>query len=237
MPTETPQFSRASRSRLTHHDVARFPGERLFDRLGRAVCQAGCIPRKELYESWEVARRTRRLIRGGRIVDLAGGHGLLAQTMLLLDDSSPSALVIDSAIPPSALTLHAALVAAWPRLAERVSFVTASMDDVALTADDVVVSSHACGALTDRILDRTIEARARLAVLPCCHDEEACDAGSFAGWMDVTLAIDAVRVVRLEQRGYRVWTQTIPDAITPKNRLLLAAPVATATSGPSNAHD
>ena len=42
--------------------------------------------------------------------------------------------------------------------------------------------------------------------------------------MDVALAIDAVRAVRLEQHGYRVWTQTIPDAITPKNRLLLAAP-------------
>ena len=237
MLTETPQFSPASRSRLTHYDLARFPGERLFDRLGRVVCQAGCIPRKELYESWEVARRTRRVMRGGRIVDLAGGHGLLAQTMLLLDDSSPSALVIDSAIPPSAFTLHAALVTAWPRLAERASFVTASMDDVALTADDVVVSCHACGALTDRILDRAIEARTRLAVLPCCHDDETCDAGSLAGWMDVTLAIDAVRAVRLELQGYRVWTQTIPDAITPKNRLLLAAPVAPTTCGPSNAHD
>jgi hypothetical protein len=30
--------------------------------------------------------------------------------------------------------------------------------------------------------------------------------------------------MRLESRGYRVWTQTIPDTITPKNRLLIAAP-------------
>jgi hypothetical protein len=30
--------------------------------------------------------------------------------------------------------------------------------------------------------------------------------------------------VWLEQRGYRVWTQSIPVAVTPKNRLLLGAP-------------
>ena len=54
------------------------------------------VSRKELYESWEVARRARRLFRGGRIVDLGAGHGLLAHVMLILDDSSPSALACGS---------------------------------------------------------------------------------------------------------------------------------------------
>jgi hypothetical protein len=44
--------------------------------------------------------------------------------------------------------------------------------------------------------------------------------------VDRALAIDVLRAVRLEQRGYRVWTQTIPEEITPKNRLLIAAPTA-----------
>ena len=96
------QFSPSSRGRLTSYDLARFPTDSLFDRLGRAVCGAGCLPRKELYESWEVARRTRRLFRGGRVVDVGGGHGLLAQVMLLLDDSSPTGVVVDMAVPPSA---------------------------------------------------------------------------------------------------------------------------------------
>jgi hypothetical protein len=30
--------------------------------------------------------------------------------------------------------------------------------------------------------------------------------------------------MRLEQQGYRIWTQTIRSEITPKNRLLLGAP-------------
>ena len=113
-------FSPSSRARLTSHDLGRFPGDTLFDRLGRAVCRAGCLPRKELYEAWEVARRVRRLFRGGRVVDLGGGHGLLAQAMLLLDDSSPDALVVDAALPPSSAKVHDALVEAWPRLAGRV---------------------------------------------------------------------------------------------------------------------
>ena len=155
-------FSPSSRGRLTDRDLDRFPGGTLFDRVARAVCHAGCLPRKELYEAWEVARRARRLFRGGRVVDLGAGHGLLAQLMLILDDSSPSAIAVDKAIPASAARLQAALVSAWPRLAGRVSFVEGALESVEILADDVVVSSHACGALTDVVLDRAAAARARV---------------------------------------------------------------------------
>lgn len=217
-------FSRSSTARLTTYDLGRFASDALFDRIGRAVCQAGRLPRKELYEAWEVARRVRRRFRGGRVVDLGAGHGLLAQVMLLLDDSSPAAVVVDPALPPSCPAVHDALVREWPRLSGRVTFERVPLEAVSLDAGDVVVSSHACGALTDRVLARAAEARARVAVLPCCHDDETCDAGPLAGWMDFALAVDAMRAVRLEQQGYRVWTQAIPSAITPKNRMLLGAP-------------
>ena len=217
-------FSHASRGRLTSRDADRFPGTTLFDRIGRTVCEAGCLPRKELYEAWEVARRARRLFRGGRVVDLGGGHGLLAHVMLILDDSSPAAVVVDKASPPCAEAVSAALVRAWPRLADRVSRVTADLDAVVIHSDDVVVASHACGRLTDVAIEKAAASGARLAVLPCCHDVAACDTAGLEGWMDEALAIDAVRAVRLRERGYRVWTQAIPGDITPKNRLLLAAP-------------
>ena len=216
-------FSPSSKARLTPRDLGRFASGSLFDRIARAVCGAGCLPRKELYEAWEVARRARRLFRGGRVVDLAAGHGLLAHIMLILDDSSPSAVAADAAIPPSSPRLHHALAAAWPRLEGRVSFVEASIDAVALGADDVVVSSHACGRLTDVVIDRAVAARARVAVLPCCHDLEACDTGGLEGWTDAPLAIDMTRALRMRDRGYRIWTQAIPAEITPKNRLLLGA--------------
>ena len=217
-------FSHSAKSRLTEHDLGRFPGDTLFDRLARAVCRAGCLPRKELYEAWEVARRTRRRMRGGRVVDVAGGHGLLAHALLLLDDTSPSAIVADPSIPPSARTLHAAIVDDWPRLANRMTFESASIDAIDVSADDLVVSSHACGDLTDRVIERAVAARARVAVLPCCHDAATCDAGPLSGWLDADLAIDVMRAARLEARRYHVHTLLIPSSITPKNRLLVATP-------------
>ncbi len=218
-------FSPSSTARLTDRDLDRFPGGTLFHRLARAVCHAGCLPRKELYEAWEVARRTRRLFRGGRVVDVAAGHGLLAHVMLLLDDSSRDALLVDRTLPPSSEKLHDTIVAAWPRLTGRCTFVPSDLDDVAIESSDVVVSSHACGALADRVLERAASARARVAVLPCCHDFRSGDTGGLSGWIDGSLAIDLVRATRLARHGYRIWTQTIPEAITPKNRLLLGAPL------------
>jgi hypothetical protein len=218
------RFSTSSRGRLTHRDLNRFPANTLFDRLARAVCDAGCLPRKELYEAWEVARRVRRLFRGGRVVDLAGGHGLLAQTMLLLDNSSPGALVVDKKLPASCTTLHDALVNAWPRLSGRVQFIECELDYVDIMSTDIVVSSHACGRLTDVVLERAAAARARVAVLPCCHDLATPDARDLSGWIAGAVAIDIERVLRLRQRGYRIRAQSIPEAITPKNRLLIGEP-------------
>lgn len=217
-------FSASAKSRLTVRDLDRFPDDTLFHRIARGVCRAGCLPRKELYESWEVARRARRLFRGGRVVDLAAGHGLLAHIMLLLDDSSPTAMIVDSALPPSSATIHAAMVEAWPRLASRIVFVSGAVDAVSLQAPDIVVSSHACGALTDRVLELAVEARARVAVLPCCHHLAGDEVRALSGWLEGSLAIDVARAVRLEQRGYRIWTQSIRADVTPKNRLLLASP-------------
>ena len=194
--------------------------------MARAVCHAACLPRKELYEAWEVARRVRRLFRGGRVIDLGAGHGLLAQLMLLLDDSSPTALAVDKTLPPSSARLNQVLVQAWPRLSGRVAFVAGPLEDVEILPTDVVVSNHACGALTDRILDRAVTARARVAVLPCCHNLATCDVAELSCWVDAPVAIDIVRAVRLKQKGYRIWTQAIPADITPQNRLLLGAPEA-----------
>jgi hypothetical protein len=141
--------------------------------------------------------------------------------MLLLDDSSPDAVVVEPAAPKSASALRDALGAQWPRLQGRVSFVDAELEQLTIANSDVIVSCHACGALTDRVLDAAIAARARVAVLPCCHDEETCDAGGLTGWLDAPTAIDVTRARRLAAAGYHVRTQVIPADVTPKNRLLL----------------
>jgi SAM-dependent methyltransferase len=221
-------MDRSSKNRLTERLLPQFPGEGLFDRVARAVCRAGCLPRKELYEAWEVARRVRRRFRGGRVIDLACGHGLLAHLLLLLDDTSPTALGIDRRIPASAAQLAETLVDAWPRLNGRVRLIQADLDTIPLERGDLVVSVHACGGLTDLVLERAMAVGARVALLPCCHDLDGADLGGLQGWLDGPLAMDVMRAGRLRAGGYRVTTQLIPGDITPKNRLLMAEPDETA---------
>lgn len=218
------RFNPASRSRLTHRDLGRFPGGTLFARVARAVCEAGCLPRKELFESWEVARRVRRRVRGRRVVELAAGHALLAHLLLLLDASSEAAVAIDTKAVPSADRLAQTLVSHWPALEGRVGCRVGDLARVDIDAGDLVVSVHACGALSDVVIDRAVQARAAVALLPCCHDASTCDTGGLRGFLSIPLAVDATRVARLRAAGYGVFTQTIPEEITPQNRLILGTP-------------
>jgi hypothetical protein len=217
-------FDPGSRARLNRRHLDRFPGETLFVRVARAVCEAECLPRKELYESWEVARRIRRRIRGHRVVELAAGHALLAYLLLLLDGSSETALAVDAKPVPSGDKVAERLVTHWPYLKGRVEHRIADLSSPELDPGDLVVSVHACGALSDTVLDRAIAARATVALLPCCHDAETCDTGGLLGFLSVPLAVDATRVARLRSAGYEVSTQTIPEEITPENRLIVATP-------------
>ena len=202
-----------------------FKTDNLFDRIARAVCRAGTLPRKELYESWETARRVRRKYRGGRVVDLACGHGLLAHIMLILDNGSDHAIAVDAKIPDNAGKLSASLIESWPRLENRIHYRQMRIQDVEICPSDLVVSAHACGSLTDLVIDKAVEANARVAVLPCCHNLKTCATGSLTNWMDVSLAIDAIRATGLAAKGYAITTQKIPETITPKNRLLMGHPI------------
>ena len=217
-------LSRSSRSILNRHTAPRFAGDTLFERIARAVCAAECLPRKELYEAWETARRLRRVMRGGSIVELAAGHGLLSMILMLLDDTSPDAVCVDIRQPESFSKLLEAMQVCWPRLEGRLRYREGLLEDAPIPVGGLVVSVHACGELTDRVLDRAIAGRHRVAVLPCCHDLARCDTGDLQGWLEGPLAVDVTRAARLRAAGYRVRTQTIPEEITPKNRLLLGEP-------------
>ncbi len=206
---------------MTPRQASLFAGNTLFDKIARAVCHAGTLPRKELHEAWEMAKRVRRRYRGGRVIDLACGHGLLAHIMLILDDSSKTAIAVDKKIPLNAGKLSEALITSWPRLKNRVIYNEVPVQEITILPDDIVVSAHACGSLTDLILDKAMEQHARVAVLPCCHDLKESSTDGLEGWMDKTLAVDTARAMRLRSKGYRIVTQKIPNDITPKNRLLM----------------
>ncbi len=214
-------MKKSSKNRLMPHQQDLFPGNTLFDKIARAVCRAGTLPRKELHEAWEMAKRVRRKFRGGRVLDMACGHGLLAHIMLILDDSSPNALAIDKTIPDNAQKLSRVLTDEWPRLEGRIVYKKMSIQDAEVFSEDILVSAHACGMLTDIVLEKASGAKARVAVLPCCHDLKKNTCGGLEGWVDGPLAVDVMRATQLQANGYHIVTQKIPDTITPKNRLLM----------------
>jgi hypothetical protein len=153
------------------------------------VCSADVLPRKELFETWEAALVITEAfgdsLKGAgpagdgedrsatRVADLAGGHGFLALALLVLNPTLASAVVVDRRKPDSHERLVSSLAKAFPklRLHARARFVEASVADADVkNATRVVFASvHACGDLSDAILALAVEARAPVALVPCCH--------------------------------------------------------------------
>ncbi len=224
MTSKLKNLDKSSHNILNRYTAKRLSGETLFARIGRTVCEAECLPRKEFYETWEVAKRVRRHMRGGDVIELAAGHGLLSAMLILLDDTTAKATCVDVKQPASHRKILAVLEGRWPRLKGRIAYEEKCIEDTLIPPEAIAISVHACGVLTDQVIGAAINGRSRVAVLPCCHDLKKCDTGSLTGWMDGPLAVDATRVARLTSAGYKVATLSIPRDITPKNRLLLGWP-------------
>ncbi|MFT6234569.1 MAG: hypothetical protein ACJAZO_005092 [Myxococcota bacterium] len=216
---------RSSRERLSNRDLHRFTGDSLMDSVATVICGAECLARKEFFESYEVAKRILRRHRGGPVVDLAGGHGLVGFFVALMDRGTGSIVVVDKRIPKSAARLREALSVKWPFITEKWNFEEGKVEDAVITSADRVLGIHACGRLTDAVLGLADKHRARVAVLPCCHSHATLDSGGLEGWMPMDVAIDATRAAMLKAANYQVFTTTISEDITPMNRMLLGTPV------------
>ncbi|MBL4849959.1 MAG: methyltransferase [Planctomycetes bacterium] len=213
-----------SRTRLTRYTTSEFSGDTLRDALGRTLSDAECLPRKEFFEAWETARRIRRHFRGGPVLELAAGHGLLSHILLLLDRTSSHAVCVDRRKPVSFGRLHTALVARWPHLEGRIQYREEKIQAATVEPGALVVAVHACGGLTDLALDLALGAQSRVAVLPCCQVTKRGGTSGLEGWIEPQLAVDVTRLFRLRAAGYRVFAKQIPAEITPQNRLLLGEP-------------
>jgi Methyltransferase domain len=215
-----------SRNKLSPSHARYYPDDGLLDTLGRAICAVDCLPRKELHEAWEMATRIRTWLAGDavvRVVDLCAGYGLLAQVLLLQDnDPRATALAVDVRPAKNYVLVHDAVVAAFPNLAGRVTFERARIEDVTLGSSDVIVSAHACGALSDTVLSRATALGARVALMPCCHRTRW--RADLVGLADPAAMIDEERTMWLVERGYDVFVDAIPANVSAKNRLLLGRP-------------
>jgi hypothetical protein len=116
-------------------------------------------------------------------------------------------------------------------------YVEGPVEGIVPDASTLLVGIHACGRLSDTIIDLAIQSRAPLALVPCCHSKKILTlsqatkfasiiADSKAPIPSYSLAdfMDAYRTQRLIDAGYTVREVTIPEEFTPKNRILLASP-------------
>lgn len=209
-----------SKNRLSLHALQFFPNDTHEHRIARAVCRAGVLPRKEWFESWQAVKYVRKQkLSFTRVVDLCAGHGLAGWLLALLDKPSDGVLLVDETTPKNRVAIAAELQREWPDA--KVSERSASLDEVELRSTDLVVSIHACGSLTDRVLQKAIAAKAHVAVLPCCHQLDDPYALATEGIIARDVAMDVARAHRLVAHGYHVRTYTLDPQITPKNRLIV----------------
>ena len=128
------------------------------------------------------------------------------------------------------------------------AFVPTVVDESVDDCVNVVISTHACGSLTDLVLETATSASApasmstsstsalaspsvsasaslqacAIASMPCCYT--GTDKGMPYGIkraMGVAWAADLRRTMKLEERGYRTDYTCIPVEITPLNRIIL----------------
>lgn len=124
----------------------------------------------------------------------------------------------------------------------RIRFVTATLEEFAansprneekssnsLSSSSIVLSTHACGSLTDSVIDFCIlsgtpgsQPVSAMALMPCCYT--GTDAGVPYGIrraLGVSMSADIRRSFLLQEAGYHVDFATIPSEITPMNRIIV----------------
>ncbi len=173
-----------------------------------------------------------------RVVDLGCGNAYLTFAALAhLEQRFPVRVVGVDVKEQS--RRHNSEVARQLGVEDRITFVTAGIEDVELDEHpDVVLALHACDTATDDALERAVGWEADLVLAaPCCHHDVSAQlrrADAPPGWGSLTrdgilrerladTLTDALRAGILRQVGYRVdVVEFVDSAHTPRNTLLRA---------------
>jgi len=263
---ESSSFSSMHRKKLRQRHVHLFDNnntdDHLFNQFAKAICMAGVVAQKEVFETWASAVYIHASFlsnEGGndnilspkrRVVDVAGGHGLLSWALLLLDDEylhkqSDDALqeltvfCLDVKMPKSAELISEAMLKQWPHLEDRFDYVEGRLEQLIPHNSCLLASVHACGILSDILVATAAKYTIPLAVVPCCHSRKRIvlqHASSYAKDMyddiintkgsipDLADKLDEARIIALDKAGLDVKEVFLPSLFTGKNRLIMGFP-------------
>lgn len=191
---------------------------------------------KEIKECLAFFEKVRKVLGRRRLlVDAAGGHGALA---LAYGASGKAERAIVADLRRRASSFEN-LRAAWmPETGNNVQYEYVDLShgnwlrdlierEAVQPAEVAVVSVHACGALTDALIDACTEARVDFALMPCCHGRckdrlhrPLRDAARVMG-ISPEAATDLARFGVIASRGYTAKVRAIDPAITPVNKILI----------------
>jgi hypothetical protein len=172
------------------------------------------------------------------MIDCACGHGLVGLLYAAFEPAVTSVLLVDTRRPESFRKVMESFAEVAPWASKKVEYVQGDLRSDALftsfagggdTSDRPVqkgvVGIHACGEVTDVVLDLAVRLGAPVAVMPCCYT------GTSAGVpfgvrraLGVGMAADVGRSFRMQAHGYHVDWAAIPSQITPMNRIIIGEP-------------
>ncbi|MCB9908565.1 MAG: hypothetical protein H6830_12665 [Planctomycetes bacterium] len=226
------------RMRVRPKDGVHFEGEGLANRFGQALCEEQATSIKEILEAFEFFQAVRKFVLRPHMADICSGHGLVGILFALFERKVESVTLIDQAQPGSYARILAAADRIGPWAREKVHFRISPLRDAetVVQGGDLVPGTgllgvHACGSLTDQILEWAIRLEGPLAVLPCCRQHRQHAAPEvLKRELGGDLAIDVHRTYALDHAGYQVRWKKIPEVITPMNRVLIGVPRAPASA-------
>ncbi|MBU1975459.1 MAG: SAM-dependent methyltransferase [Nanoarchaeota archaeon] len=110
-------------------------------------------------------------------------------------------------------------------------YVQASIIDVEVQGNAAVVAVHACGGLTDRVLEKAVEAKVPFGIMPCCYRLGIAE-------YDLALPPDARKQLYKNQQdyydtrriqfaienGFEARIERIDSRISPMNNVLVGIP-------------
>lgn len=100
----------------------------------------------------------------------------------------------------------------------------------------IAVSIHACGSLSDRIIELSIQYNVPFAVVPCCQGRGINnvlrtskytleDAQFYSRYFeDISGYSDLMRINYAVEQGYKIILRALPREITDKNRIIMGIP-------------
>jgi hypothetical protein len=100
-------------------------------------------------------------------------------------------------------------------------------EDIEIEKGGLVASIHACGVLTDKVMNIAMAQRNPFAVVPCCNDYDNNVHFSpevIKYFEDKDGAIDAARIRKAQEQGYNVVLRAVPKDITTQNKVIIGIP-------------